>query len=393
MNPALRLVAACCRWPDDAIRRGRIAAAAQDVDDWNAVLALAEAHRVGGLVADGMERSDFDAPAHVRAELRQVAARVRADALAKLAETIRISQCLDRLGIQHRILKGVPLAILAYGTPTIKQALDIDVLVRPETAVGTAEALAGLGYRPLTPPRPFTATEFDRWSVVAREAQFQSARAMVDLHWDVSDQPLLLAPLDAFASERRVKLLGQLSVPTLTDAPNFAYLAAHGAFHGWSRLKWLADFSGLLAAYLESERLGLCRAALACGPGRALDQSLLLVERLFGPGIVPSGWRPANPAAAAKLADLAEQIIAERRSDSLLEYQPKARRLLSRSRWLLGGGVQYLVSEARRRSRMSETRLRLRLPLPKGLQWAYWPMRLPGELTGRMWRAFRRPRA
>lgn len=369
MSPELRFVAACGRWPADDHQRAKLGALQPLVNDWVMVAALAEAHRVEGLVWRAVDAAEIALPEPVAAKLKAASEQVRMASLQAIAETLRICGRLDAGGIEHRVIKGLPVAAIAFGTPVIKNSIDIDILVRPSDAVRTAVLLSELGYGCAYPPQPLDAGMFDRLSPVAKEACFVSPRGQVDLHWRLIDQPALLKGLDPWADPRLIELLPGHPVATLPDAGNLAYLAAHGALSGWSRLKWLADFSAFLAGRPEPERERLCGAARAFTGGRIVDQALILVERLFGPGLVPSPAGNGQP--AKRLAALALLLIESRHPDRVLENGWRSRLAISRLRMSLRGGLGYRLREAGRGLRRQEVHVRLRWPLPRPLHAVY----------------------
>lgn len=374
LEPELLFVAACCRWPDDQQRRSRISAAADAVGDWDRMAELAEAHRVEGLVDQALAAAAVDIPAATAARLNHGAEEIRALSLVQLMEMLRIARRLAQRGIDHRFLKGIPLGLVVYGSPTLKRSWDIDVLVSRGDAVATARELAELGYAPQNPARPLDEAEFERFSVVQKEAEFANVDGVsVELHWGIADHPMLLKGLDPFRAPRQVALLGERSVATLPDDANIYYLAVHGAPHGWSRLKWLADFSGLLAAHTREDRIALCRDAGRYGAAPAVEQGLLLADHLFGPGIVPAELLASASSSARRLADLALAVIARREHDGEIEADRIARSALLKSNWLLGSGYRYLALHAVNRLRGSEERRQV--ALPKGLHWLYWVIR------------------
>lgn len=374
LEPELLFVAACCRWPDDEQRRSRVAAAAQAVGDWNRAVGLAEAHRVEGLVHQATSAVAVALPPEMATRLKRRAEEIRALCFAQVMEMLRIGERLDRRKIDHRFLKGIPLGMRVYGTLTLKRSWDIDVLVRPGDAVAAARELADLGYAPRNPARQLDQEEFDRFSVVQKEAQFENPTGVsVELHWAIADHPMLLKGLNPFRALNRVELLGERSVATLPDAENLYYLAVHGAPHGWSRLKWLADFSAMLAAHSPAERVALWKDASRYGAAPAVEQGLLLTDRFFGPGIVPAQLLAGAGTNARRLADLASVVIARRQGDGEIEADRVARSALLKSNWLLGSGIRYLALHAVNRLRGSEERRQI--ALPKGLHWAYWVIR------------------
>jgi len=210
---------------------------------------------------------------------------------------------------------------------------------------------------------------FERLSPVTKEACFMSLRGQVDLHWRLVDQEALLRDLDPWADPKLVQLLPGHMVPTLPDAANLAYLAAHGASSGWSRLKWPADLSAFLAVKPKGEREALCAEARRFAGDRVVNQALLLTERLFGPGLVPTPKRDVR--AAERLVKLALLIIEARQPDQVLENGWRSRLAISRSRWLLRPEPAYRLREAGRAIRRQEVRVRLIWPLPRALHAFY----------------------
>ena len=387
MTPELKLVAGCCRWPADA--QSHIHSLAMAVSDWHHVAALTRAHRVEGLVWHAL-RAVEAVPSAVAVELSRMADDVRVEGIRAIGEALRVGGAVAAQGIPYLVVKGLPLAMLAYGTATIKNSIDLDLLVRAEDAVRTAAVLSGLGYQTLRPPRPLDGAEFARWSAVAKEAWMVSDRGQVDLHWDLLDQPDLLAGVDPWPGQRSVALLPGHDLPTLSDPVHLTYLAAHGAMSGWSRLKWLADFAAFIRARPPGEREGLCDEARRIGNSYCLDQGLILAERLLGPSVVPPAIADAG---SLELADLAERLILLREPNRVLEKSRAGARLMGRMQWRLRGGSHYKWSEARRRFRDQEIRFRLKWPLTRHSQWVYFPLRMVGAMFSGIYSFVRAPRS
>ena len=369
LRPDLALVAACCRWPDDDARRQAIGEAAVQVTDWNACVGLAAAHRVSGFVAQGLVAAGVRLPEHVGATLAERRQAIRTAGLVQLRETLRLSAALRDGEVEHRVLKGIPLAMLAYGTPTLKQSWDIDLLVQPEQAVAAGAILRELGFRAIPPARDLDQAELTRWAVASKDIMLQSDEGIVvELHWRLSDHPRLLKGMGTTCPGREVALIGYRSVPTLADADNLAYLAVHGAFHGWSRLKWLGDYAAFLQSFGPEQRKALIASARARGPERAIDQANVLVNRFFG-----SSVDAQTKDIVRNLADLGEHIITARTPAREIEADREAQRKIRRCQWLLIPGAQYRALLAIGWFRGSEDRKRI--PLPAGLHWLYWLLR------------------
>lgn len=270
-----QLLAACCRWPTDAIA---IRAAAQATIDWHHFLALARRHRVLGFARIGLEAAAIPVPPGVAAGHRRQIARN----LLLLHEAARIAAMLADAAIPAAFLKGATLAELAYGDQTVKQTLDNDLLVDPGHVAATIELLGSLGYRVADPAVPL---DRKRWSVLVDMVKECSLvrpnKAMLDLHWRMTSVKGLLPEPD-LTRDLLLVAVGDHRLPTLDDEALMVYLAVHGARHGWSRLKWLADFNALLAARDDAAVAALRSRAKRDGVTRAMDLALLQANRLFG---------------------------------------------------------------------------------------------------------------
>ncbi|MEO6247748.1 MAG: nucleotidyltransferase family protein [Sphingomicrobium sp.] len=359
MSPALQLVVACCRWPDDERRRGAIVAAALAVGEWDEVVRLAARHRVEPLVVNGLMSVSVAVPAALAASVERFAA----TSLRDIAETLRIAAALDQARIEHRFLKGAALGVAAFGSPLLKRSWDIDLLVAPSHAVATAACLAALGYSSVMPPRPLDELEFDRWQRVSKEAELRSPRgSTVELHWRASDHPALLPHVGAHSPERRVALLGGHEVATFADDLNLAYLAVHGTCHAWFRLKWLADFNAFLQNIAPADRPGALARAGAFGVGRALDAALILSNYLFG------NDQRQRTGSADRIARSCRAALAEPDEEIASTFALPIR-------WHVAPGIAYRSQELAIRARGVLDRIDY--PLPRRWQFLYPILRVP----------------
>jgi hypothetical protein len=369
MTPELRLIVACCRWPDNDERRSALRRALTAHLDWGEIERLVEFHRVSGLVCQAL-RPFRSVPLATMERLERRAQITKKNAIRDLGETLRIGRELTSANIEHRFLKGNALGVIGYGTPTLKQSWDIDFLVHPENVVSAAECLEILHYEPQVPTRRLDASEFARWSKVSKEAEFHSKRGTtVELHWKLSDNPHLLTNIDASVCFRSVKAFGTQDIVTLGDAQNLAYLAVHGFSHAWFRLKWIADFNAFMNSFDRDELLYLVDAAAKLGVGETLDTGLELAGRLFGR---PVGLNPSRSYRYAM------------RSLSALSASDEARaeRIAAGLRWRADASWKYKLTELKIRAR--GTLDRLEHPLPARLHFLYPWLRIPFWLRRRI---------
>jgi len=261
-----------------------VAETSQSTADWQRVLRIAARHRVSGLVAEGVRDAAIALPGAVAARLAQEEARIALHNVRSAAETHRLSQALAGDGIDVLVLKGVTLNLLAYGGLGLKESRDIDLLVAPDAFAAASRTLAACGYNRISPAPELDDAEAAAWMARCKEAAWlhPSEGHLVELHVALADNAAMIAGIGLESPRQRVDLGGGRTVETLADAELLAYLFLHGATHGWSRLKWLADVNAMLTTRSQDRIDAAYRAALAHGAGRGAAQGLLLCERLFG---------------------------------------------------------------------------------------------------------------
>lgn len=173
----------------------------------------------------------------------------------ELSHVAAIRQALDHLaaaGIPVLVLKGTALAYSVYPDPALRERGDTDLLIRPADVSAAATALAAAGFARTNRPA-------GRW--LRQQAEFlrpqrpDGAHA-IDLHWQMSDSPLLSALWSWDELEQDSVALPALH-PTARGLgwPHAALNAClHAAYHehsvyqvgdqvlpGVSRLIWLID--------------------------------------------------------------------------------------------------------------------------------------------------------
>jgi hypothetical protein len=370
------LLAACCRWPTDAIA---IRKAGETAIDWRRFVKLAQRHRVQGFARIGLDAAAIAVPPGLVAAHRRQTARN----LLLLDEAARIAAMLADADIPAAFLKGATLAELAYGDQAVKQTLDNDLLVGPDQVAATIKLLEPLGYRITDPAVPLDRKRLSVLIDMVKECTLvlPSNKAMLDLHWRMTSVEGLLAEPD-LVRDLRMVTIGDHRLPTLGDEALMVYLAVHGARHGWSRLKWLADFNALLVARDEAAMAVLRARAKRDGVTRAMDLALLQTNRLFGTAVPEDVGRSRR---VRWLAALSDALM--RGGDELAEQHMVPRRYMAvghLSALLLKSSPTYLANAAW--SSWVSTADALALPLPRAAR----PLYLLTSPAARIGRAARR---
>ena len=279
---------------------------ALDAAELESMKALAWSEGVAVLVGEQLARS-ASVPAAVRQLCQDWTRGQSAAELGRRARLKAVLACLDRAGVEVLVLKGTALGHWLYPAPSMRESSDVDLLFADRAeALRAAEALAPLGYT-----MPYQPARF-RHELLCRSAD---GTLDLDLHWDLSDWPVLAA-LPDFAA------LHGASIPlpglgATARGLGGAHALLHACVHRASnlsaaigdRLKWLYDLH-LLAAVLDeagwagfvrdaarAQACGICAEGLAASAGWFATQVPADVKRAL------DECRASEPLDASRLAD------------------------------------------------------------------------------------------
>lgn len=235
-----------------------------------------------GLVWKAISSADTAVPVDASTAIMTDATAIAARNLKAALECQGLLRQFEAAEVPVIFLKGLPLGFLAYGSTALKAGVDVDLLVAPEQVQRAANLLEAQGYRLLIPKKSFKSVS--QWHRVRKESLWFEPRSglHVDLHTSVADNPRLVPTIGIDSPIRTVDIENGILLPTLRPTENFAYLAVHGASSAWFRLKWISDFTALIAGLPPDELERLYRRSQELSAGRAPAQALLLSDKLFG---------------------------------------------------------------------------------------------------------------
>jgi hypothetical protein len=341
------LVAACCGWPPSPARDEAVRAAAAKVTDWDSVLQLATRHRVDGLVHAALLAAGVTLAPESMAALAARAQRIAFRNGVLADESARLQTAFDAVQIPALILKGSALALLAYGSLTLKQARDIDLLVPAENVDTAMRKLEADGYRRIWPRGRLDAAQRRALVRYGKEIEYvhPGNNFRLELQWRLTENPALLPDIGARSATQTVVLPDGRALRTLAEDDLFAYLCVHGALHSWARLKWLADLNTLIAQRSTAEIARLYKYADSKGAGLCAAQALMLCTVIFDRPLPPdfsAGLRGSQR--VHTLVRLALKALAAP-DDGRATLAAVARNVLAP--FLLGRGWRYVAGQLR----------------------------------------------
>lgn len=348
--PEFRLVAACCRWPPSSARDGAVRAAAAEPIDWDLFPKVVARHRVEGLVHDALSAAAIRMPADAADGLAAAATGIARQNLAFAAAARKLAVALEARGLAFRLVKGVALNRLAYGTLAVKRASDVDFVLDPADYAEAVRMLVDEGAPCLSPGPDAGFDEVMAWTRRNKHSIWRRDGVVVELHSSLVDNPRMLPGVSARSPAQSVELAPGMAVPTLARDELFAYLCVHGATHAWSRLKWLADVAALVGREPPGEVERLYRRAAAFGAGRSAAAALLLAHELLGLPLAPPLEAELRASRAVRfLIAVARDAMVRGGADSELDESVLGTVGVHLSHFRMAPGFGYKLSELRRK--------------------------------------------
>ena len=244
------------------------------------------------------------------------------------------------------------LAATIYGTLSVRQFHDLDLLVEPEAmprALSLLHAEAYVAYlkggdEALRPEQSAVRKDV---VLVHRER-----RIIVELHARLNDNADLL-PVATLGAPCAVEVGGGVTLPALSGQPLLVYLIVHGFRHGWSRLKWLIDVAVMIGAMSEAEIADLLAAMRSHGLDMVGASTMLVLKDVVGLDLPPAIEQAARRGRRARLcASLAARYLYH-------EREPEGHLVLG----IAMAGTMMLVSPTPRYRRTEVARVLIDYPL------------------------------
>jgi hypothetical protein len=235
---------------------------------------------------------------------------------------VSLSSMFENEGVRVLTFKGPSLSMAAYGGLSLRQCLDLDLIIRTDEVVKGAMLMESWGYEPTpTPARPqlspyLCRPENPRHVNRGKEIQYLSPDGTfyVDLHWQFADRfwrPF--APDVEKLWDRAVRQdLLQGSLLALCREDLFLALCAHGTRHRWWCLKWLLDVAELLR---KAEALDWSRieemTRLRPGAGATASVGVILARDLLEVHVPPEMERilPATDRTLALASAIRQELL------------------------------------------------------------------------------------
>ena len=305
------LLAACSATPREQ-KLSRLRELLQQPIQWRSLIALADRHGVQPLLYQALLRLEDSVPAEEMLLLKHSYYTNLHKTLLLSRELIRILDHLAAIDVEVMPYKGLALAEALYGDITLRQAGDIDLLIRAQDLPRIRGAVSELGYM----PHILLSEEQEKaYLKSGYECAFDTATArnLLEVQWAI--QPRFYAidfDIDGLFQRAITITVAEYVMKTPAYADLLLILSAHAAKHVWERIVWLCDIAQLINLptldwswiATEARRLGIVRI---------LWVTILAANRLLDAPIPPAAQAslPQDTGSAALVDEILGHIISQ----------------------------------------------------------------------------------
>ncbi len=200
--------------------------------------------------------------------------------LFSTGELIRLIGLFQQNDIPIAAFKGAVLAASIYSDLSLREFVDLDILVEQSYLSKAEDLLSASGYQAQFPDRDY------RSAFLSHQGQYafrhRQTEIVIDLHWCLSSKGVAF-PLESAEVWPRLEqvTIGGRMVPTLGRDELVLFLAAHGTKEGWRKLIWVCDFAELLRKGENTDWGELLDRAHRAHSARPLLLAFLLASTLL----------------------------------------------------------------------------------------------------------------
>jgi hypothetical protein len=262
----------------DAHERNALQVLLESPIDWDYLITTARQHALLPLLHKHANSDRI--PGHVRSILKRESVMNAQSVLYLTGKALEVQKLLNAHSIENAWFKGSLLSELAYREVSLRQAGDIDLLIRRDDFKRAKELLLSLGYQmhpQLTPAQQASHLAFHCEIQFVRDDWF----TVVDLHWGLSPRSFVfgLTEDEVMSRLQTVSFAGD-EVKTFSADDLILYQAMHGAKHLWRRLEWIASLAELVRTIEESSWSEVVDRAIKARATRILALAFRLAEKL-----------------------------------------------------------------------------------------------------------------
>ncbi len=240
--PELKMVLVCCgseRWKAEDLL---------PVIDWDLFLQLMKRHRLNTFTYSFIKNNSILFPEDVINKINNMQLKVTSRSLQLVSELMKIGIVFNENNIKWLAIKGPAFSLQLYNDPTLRQSIDLDILIESKELEKTIAVLLKNGYKSVH-PLPNLNKSFKQYLKFSNEIAFVNpiTNIPIEIHWKFAPYQILNSfDFNYIYENKKIIKLNNTEIPTLNFEEHVKYVCRHGFIHQWNSLYWLVDIGQLI---------------------------------------------------------------------------------------------------------------------------------------------------
>jgi hypothetical protein len=256
----------------------------KDADSFGKLLTQTTWHRMAPILYDHPQIIQLPADHPCRQRVATLKYKINRHALHAIRDLKELSAELLYANLDFLVFKGLPLSMQLFSSPLLRNARDIDILLRSRDIVKAHAILLKLGYRPLNLEVQPGMKSFDRYMAFQKDVTYLSGDGptAVEIHWRLDKNPIALElGFEQLWAERTAVEFSGLHVETFGNTHRAIHLVAHGCISMWGRLFWLYDWHTIVTRREDTDWDEFLQVARSLNMMRMVALTLFLSGELL----------------------------------------------------------------------------------------------------------------
>lgn len=288
--------------------------------DWELFIQLSMHHRVYPLIYSKLKRIDKEwIPSQIIQTLSHEYKKNTLQMLKLSGEMGELGELFNKNEIYLLFLKGPVIADDLYENISLRTSKDLDILIQKEDLRKAEHLLLSFGYERVIAP---SAPQEWKWTYHHEIYYNPYKKIQLEIHWRLHPRPSKEPSFDELWQRKRKSKLLAYPVYFLGKEDLFYYLIAHGARHGWFRLRWLTDIDQIVKKFINNEENNMLQSKyqfhhLGRQAKLLSGQALFLASQLLNTPLNEDMKKIATRSRSRKLAKMAVFYMSEMTNTSL----------------------------------------------------------------------------
>ncbi|TLP36825.1 nucleotidyltransferase family protein [Arcobacter arenosus] len=234
LSDDIKLIIECCKTEKNYTLLENIIL---QIKDWNKFINLSYSHGVFPLVYHTLKEFQDQIPIQVLAKLKSINLDIAKQNMLMTSELIKVMKLLEENYINAIAFKGPILSQMAYGDITLRQYVDLDILIDEKDLENSISLLNKNNYiTDLSMDMLKNKICFKTLKDITMIGKFNGVN--IEIHWKLFE--------DKYNNEKnnilhKKTFINFKEILTLSNELNIVYLCLHGSKHMWERIEWIID--------------------------------------------------------------------------------------------------------------------------------------------------------